>query len=311
MTQSLKSALVFGKNGQVGRALQNLTLKHGYNWTFAGREDIDLSDPASLQAFIEKHKPEGLINAAAYTAVDKAESEPDIAFAVNAKAPAIMAAYCKARDIPFVHISTDYVFDGTKETPYVESDPVAPLSVYGQSKADGEDAILACGGKSIILRTSWVYAPEGKNFVNTMIRLGQEKDTLRIVSDQIGAPTAAFDIAEALTKIWPELCKAQENDPAKTGLFHMSAQGGTSWYGFAEDIFKQLSEKGIKTPERIEPIPTSAYPTPAKRPLNSRLDCEKLQRSYGVTLPEWPNSLARCLNEILKDNTPRQQGVKG
>lgn len=289
--------LVFGRTGQVAQAL---AAKAPRTWFFAGREQADLTDQETLKKLVGSKKWEAVINAAAYTAVDRAESEPDIAQAVNARAPGIMAQACARDDIPFVHISTDYVFDGSMDRPYMEDDPLNPLSVYGRTKADGERFVLDAGGRSVILRTSWVYAPEGKNFVNTMLKLGQEREELRIVSDQTGAPTSAADIADGIIKIISRF--------DQTGIFHMTASGSTSWHGFATEIFRVAREKGLKTPQRVVPITTAEYPTPARRPMNSRFDCRKLEKIYGVALPSWQSGLSACM-DILFPSIARKEAA--
>ncbi len=280
--------LVFGRTGQVARAL---AMQAPRTWLFAGRDAAELTDAASINKIISEIKWSAVINAAAYTAVDRAESEPGIARAVNADAPGIMAQACVRADIPLVHISTDYVFDGAADRPYTEDDTINPLNVYGRTKADGEKAVLDAGGRAVILRTSWIYAPEGKNFVNTMLKLGQERDELRIVNDQIGAPTSTDDIAHGILQILSSL--------DATGIFHMTASGSTSWHGFATEIFRMADKKGLKIPQRIIPIRTAEYPTPARRPLNSRLDCNKLAKRYGVILPPWQQGLSACMEALF------------
>lgn len=297
MIQTLpKKILVFGKNGQVARALA--LLSHP-SWTFAGRDDADLADASSVKNMLQKWKWDAVINAAAYTAVDKAESEESLAFAVNAEAPEIMAKHCAAQKIPFIHLSTDYVFDGKKSAPYNEEDRTNPLSVYGRTKEAGEKNILNAGGQGVILRTSWVYAPEGKNFLLTMLRLGQQQDELRIVNDQRGAPTSAAMIADAISQILSQAFA----DRDVAGLFHMTASGNASWYEFAQAIFTIAAEKGLKTPSRLMPITTAEYPTPARRPLNSQLDCTKLADTFGINLPEWRQGLQECM-EVLYPSAP-------
>ncbi len=308
MTSNKTKILVFGKNGQVGQELNNF-FKNGYgnlslnDSKFLGRDDVDLTDTESLRNALNENSPTAIINAAAYTAVDKAESDQDISHAVNAIAPQIMVEYAQEHKIPFIHISTDYVFDGSKEGAYTESDPVCPINTYGQNKADGENAILSTSATAVILRTSWVYAEEGANFVHTMLRLGQERDSLSIVSDQIGAPTNAKDIAKAILDILPQIKSSD-----KPQIFHMCAQGKGSWFDFASLIFDVAKEHGIKTPESLSPIPSSAYPTPATRPLNSQMDCSALTEAYGVTLPDWQDSAKECLKQIL-NSTKNEKAI--
>lgn len=307
MTIEGQTILVFGKNGQVGGEIAHLVstsetqyFKTPHQWVYASRENVDLTDAEALSTYLESQKPCAIINAAAYTAVDKAESDQDTAKAVNATAPKIMAQYSAAQSIPFVHISTDYVFDGSKDGRYTEDDPINPLGVYGATKADGEKEVIATQAPAVILRTSWVYAENGANFVHTMLRLGQERDELNIVNDQIGAPTNARDIADTVLKITATLLD-NPNDTSKFGIYHMVAGGETSWHGFAEFIFETAAEHSLKTPSTLGAIPSSAYPTPAKRPLNSRLDCTKLAQNFGITLPHWKDSARICLKNILKN----------
>jgi dTDP-4-dehydrorhamnose reductase len=256
-----------------------------------GSNQLDLAKPDQIREQIRAHRPDLIINAAAHTAVDQAESEPDAAFAINAIAPGILAQEAKALGIPLIHYSTDYVFDGSKPAPYTEADTPNPLSVYGQSKLAGEQAIAAAGGQYLILRTSWVYSNQGKNFLLTMQRLLQEKPQMRIVADQIGAPTWAGTIAgstRALIERW------LAGEAGEWGIYHLTAQGETSWFGFAQAIGEHLHADG-KACAELEAIPSSAYPTPAKRPLNSRLDCSRLQQQWHVSQPHWQDALRECL----------------
>ena len=268
--------LVIGKNGQVARALQERAQERA-KVTVLGRPEFDLAHPGALP------KAEVVINAAAYTAVDKAESEEALATQINgAGAGAVAAAAQKV-----IHLSTDYVFDGALNRPYREDDPTNPLSAYGRSKLAGEIAVRAANPRHVILRTSWVYSPFGTNFVRTMLRLGAERSEVRVVADQFGAPTSAHDIADAILKI-------AQGGPY--GTFHLTGSGEATWAEFAQAVFAQA---GLKT--RVTPIPTHDYPTPARRPANSRLDGAKLRAAYGITLPPWRESLkpvvARLLNE--------------
>lgn len=290
---ALRPVLIVGRSGQVARALDARgfgTLPH----VALGRDLADLTDAAALSRVFAEHEPQIVINAAAYTAVDKAESEHDLAFAVNRDGPAHLARLCAAAAIPLVHLSTDYVFDGTKREPYVEDDPVAPLNVYGASKAAGEEAIRAALPEHVILRTSWVYSATGNNFVKTMLRLAETQDRLSIVDDQRGAPTYAADIADAIAVIVESLVDGR----VAYGTFHLAGGGATSWAEFGREIFARAASHGVRQPE-ILPIPTSAYPTPARRPANSLLNCERIERHYGIALPAWQLSLDRCLDEIL------------
>ncbi len=282
--------LISGRNGQVAQAL--LTSLQGLGEIIClGRAELDLADVDAVRAQVRALRPDLIINAAAYTAVDQAESEPEQAFAINAIAPGVLAEEAKALGVPLIHYSTDYVFDGSKKSPYVESDASQPLGVYGQSKLAGEQAIAAVGGDYLILRTSWVYSLYGRNFLLTMQRLLQEREELRVVSDQIGAPTWAGTIADttrALIDHW------QTGKTGPWGVYHLSGQGETSWFGFASAIGEHLKQAG-KPCARLVPIASSEYPTPAQRPLNSRLDCSHLQAAWNVRLPQWHVALADCL----------------
>ncbi|WP_339496613.1 dTDP-4-dehydrorhamnose reductase [Pseudomonas canadensis] len=282
--------LITGQHGQVSRELQ-LRLQGLGELIVLGRDQLDLADADQIRQHVRAHRPGLIINAAAHTAVDLAESEPDAAFAINAIAPGILAEEAKALGIPLIHYSTDYVFDGSKPAPYTETDTPNPLGVYGQSKLAGEQAVTAVGGEHLILRTSWVYSNHGKNFLLTMQRLLQEKPQMRIVADQIGAPTWAGSIANstrALIERW------QAGEPGEWGIYHLTAGGETSWFGFAQAIGEHLREQD-KACAELEPIPSSAYPTPAQRPLNSRLDCSRLLQQWHVSQPHWQDALRECL----------------
>ncbi|MDZ4327280.1 MAG: dTDP-4-dehydrorhamnose reductase [Pseudomonas sp.] len=282
--------LISGQHGQVSSELQKRLAVLG-ELVVPGRDQLDLAQPEQIRQQVRRVRPDLIINAAAYTAVDKAESEKAAAFSVNAEAPGILAEEAAALGIPLIHYSTDYVFDGSKTAPYNEADEPHPLGVYGKSKLAGEQAITAVKGKHLILRTSWVYSTHGRNFLLTMQRLLQEKPELRIVADQIGAPTWAGTIANstlALIERW------QAGETGAWGTYHLTAQGETSWFGFAQAIGEALREQG-KPCANLLPITTSDYPTPASRPLNSRLDCSRLQREWGVSQPDWQTALRECL----------------
>ncbi|WP_322616254.1 dTDP-4-dehydrorhamnose reductase [Pseudomonas sp. BIC9C] len=284
--------LINGRPGQVSHELQRRLGAVG-ELIVLGRDQLDLAQPDQIRRQVQNIRPDLIINAAAHTAVDLAESEPQSAFAINAVAPGIVAEEALALDIPLIHYSTDYVFDGTKAGPYNEDDTPNPLGVYGKSKLAGEQAIRDVQGKHLILRTSWVYSTHGRNFLLTMQRLLQEKPELRVVADQIGAPTWAGTIANstlALIERW------QTNTAANWGTYHLAAQGETSWFGFAQAIGEALRQQG-KPCANLLPIPSSDYPTPAARPLNSRLDCSRLQRDWGVSQPDWQTALRECLTE--------------
>ncbi|WP_439562092.1 dTDP-4-dehydrorhamnose reductase [Roseinatronobacter sp.] len=276
--------LVFGRTGQVARELARLVPDAVY----LGRDQADLSDPEACAAAIRAHNPRAVINAAAYTAVDRAEDQEALAAYINGAAPAAMARECAALDVPLVHISTDYVFDGAGTAPFAPDHPTAPLGAYGRTKQMGEQGVQAAGGTHAVLRTSWVFSCHGSNFVRTMLRLGAERDVLRVVADQIGGPTPARAIAHACISIATQLRDA----PEKSGIYHFSGAPDTSWAGFAREIMERA---GLDC--RIEDIATSDYPTPAKRPLNSRLECSSLSM-FGLERPDWRQGLADVLTEL-------------
>lgn len=293
--------LVLGGNGQVGhelrRALAPLgevvaTTRSGTLPDGGACERADFDVPATLPGLVERIAPDIVVNAAAYTAVDKAETDIEAAFRANAEAPAALARACAGRGIPFVHYSTDYVFDGQGTCPYREDDPVAPLGVYGASKRAGEQAVVEAGGRQLIFRTAWVYGSHGHNFMRTMLRLGAERDHLRVVADQIGTPTPAALIADVTARIL-----AQSHDAS--GIWHLTAAGSTSWHGFAEAIFAAAQARGLlaRRPE-VEAITTAEYPTPARRPAYSCLDTGKLTRDFGVVLPDWRDALGSVLDAM-------------
>jgi dTDP-4-dehydrorhamnose reductase len=263
-----------------------------------GRPELDLAEAGDATAVFAAVKPDVIVSAAAHTAVDKAESEADLAHAINARGAGAVAKAAAALGVPVIHLSTDYVFDGSKPTAWVESDPVAPLGVYGASKLAGEEAVLSCGARAVVLRVAWVFSPFGANFVKTMLRLAESRDRLGVVADQIGAPTSALDIADGILTIAKTLT-ARPDDPALTGVFHMGAGGpDASWADFADAIFAGAAARGRKAPV-VDRIPTSAYPTPAKRPARSRLDSAKLAAVHGVSLPDWRGSLETVLDRLL------------
>jgi dTDP-4-dehydrorhamnose reductase len=282
--------LQFGATGQLAREL--LARNHRHAITALSRDDVDLTDPKAVEHAVAGADTDLVINAAAYTAVDRAEGEEALAFAVNAIAPEAMTRACAARGLPFVHISTDYVFDGEKPTPWTEDDPVAPINAYGRSKAAGEAAIAAAGARALVLRTSWVFSPFGSNFVKTMLRAAETRADLRVVDDQHGRPTAAGDLADFILTVAPRLIAANDDD--LFGLFHFAGDGPTTWRGFAEAIFT-LSD-GPKP--RVTPITTADYPTPAHRPRNSVLDCAKLTRVFGERPRPWRDGLAETLAQV-------------
>ena len=291
----MSRVLVVGRRGQVARALAEAGWPEGVSLSCFGRDEIDLAAPTSVARAIARRAPDLVVNAAAYTAVDRAESEPEAAFAVNRDGPAALAEACAGLGVPLIHLSTDYVFDGGKEGAYVEDDPVNPLCVYGASKAAGEQAVRRILPAHVILRSAWVYAPEGRNFVRTMLRLARDSDEIRVVDDQRGCPTAASEIARAIVAISGRLLAGS----GAFGTFHFCGTGSTSWHGFAQAIFE--FSQGPRP--NLVPIPTSAYPTPARRPANSVLDGAEIRRLYGVAGRPWRESLARCLVEIAARET--------
>jgi dTDP-4-dehydrorhamnose reductase len=268
-----------------------------------GRPELDLGMPGTIEKAIRAARPDIVVNAAAYTAVDQAEQEPEIATAVNGTGAGNVAEVARTLNVPIIHLSTDYVFDGSKAGPYVEEDLVAPANVYGASKLAGERAVSAVAGEFVILRTAWVYAPFGKNFVRTMVALSQNREEVRIVADQRGCPTYAPDIAVAILGVARNLVR-NRSDLSLRGLFHLAGKEETSWADFGAAIFAFLAEKGLRIP-RLIPISSAEYPTPARRPANSRLNCAKLALAHGIRLPSWRDSLVLCL-ERLTANAPGQ-----
>jgi dTDP-4-dehydrorhamnose reductase len=287
-----QTILVFGRTGQVAQALAETEPPPGFRLEFAGRDRCDLltTDPSPL---IGATRPAAVINAAAYTAVDKAESEPDAAYRLNRDAVGEVARACAAEAIPFVHISTDYVFDGEKLEPYVETDPIAPLGAYGRSKAAGETEVMAAGGAWTIFRTAWVVSPKGANFVNTMRRLAAERDVVRVVADQYGRPTLAADIGIMCLET---ARRGVMGDVSLYGLFHLAGADDAVWADLAERVFEDTERRTGRRPV-LERITTSDYPTPAKRPANSRLDTTKLQRAAAWTPRTWRETVDICLAE--------------
>lgn len=284
--------LVLGKTGQVGTCLAS-RLRSLESVTFVDRGQVDLARPETVTRAIETLRPDVVINAAAYTAVDKAEEEPDLARAVNAEAPAAMAKACATTGAWLIHYSTDYVFDGSASEPYREDDAVAPINVYGRTKLAGEEAVRQAHDRHLIFRTSWVYSNHGRNFLNTMLRLAGERDELNVVQDQVGAPTYAGSIAEATDAVLHALAARGGDMDDTAGTYHMTCAGRTSWYGFARAIFQAAGLNDI----RVNPIPTSEFPTPARRPLFSVLSSDKLERVFGIRMETWEDALRKCLGE--------------
>ena len=280
--------LLTGAAGQLGRELKRSLTCLG-DVIACDRSQLDLSKPETLRDAVRAIAPDVIVNAAAYTAVDKAEAEPEMAGAINAEAPGILAEEAKRLDALLIHYSTDYVFDGSKPAPYTEDDIPAPLSAYGRSKRAGELAIASAGGRHLIFRTSWVYGLHGANFMKTMLRLGRERDELRVIGDQVGAPTWTRHLADATA-----LILARKDIP--DGLYHLAAAGETSWHCYAETIFAEARRAGLmeKVPV-VRRITSADYPLPAPRPANSRLDCSRFQRDFGLALPDWHTGLIDCL----------------
>lgn len=295
--------LLLGRTGQVGGDLWPLLAKFG-RVHVPDRHTVDLSRPDSIRECVRALRPQFIFNAAAYTAVDKAESEHDAAAALNTTAPSILAQEAAKLNAWLIHYSTDYVFDGSKPDPYVEDDPVSPLNVYGRTKAAGEDAIRQSGCRHLILRASWVFSDRGSNFLLTMLRLGSEREELRIVDDQVGAPTSSKLIARATVHALERLFEfSDQGANTVSGTYHLTAGGYTSWYGFAEEIFQRLRGEFPMTIKKIIPISSKDYATPAKRPLNSRLDCSKFGLIFGIKPEEWRDGLLPVL-DLLKTRRP-------
>ncbi len=279
--------LLFGKSGQVARELQRQA-----EVAVLGRAEADLRDPQACAEAILRSDADAVINAAAYTAVDRAEEEEELATTVNARAPGAMARACADRGMAFLHLSTDYVFDGSGEAPWTENDRPAPKNAYGRSKRRGEEAVLAAGGRAAVLRTSWVFSAHGGNFVKTMLRLAETRGALRIVDDQIGGPTPAAGIAAALLRMAPRLARGLP-DRGGAGIYHFSGEPHVSWAEFAAEIFRQAGRE-----VQVIGIPGSEYPTPARRPANSRLDCRKIAQTYGIAPPDWREGLSQVLADL-------------
>ena len=286
--------LVTGAAGQVGSALARLAATQPVRLIALRREQLDLSDPARIQAVCDDLDPAIVVNAAAYTAVDKAEEQSELAFAANSDGPGRLAQWCSKRQRPLVHLSSDYVFSGSSTTPFKEDDPIAPLNVYGRSKALGERNIRESGAPYVIIRTAWVYAADGKNFVRTMLELGRERDEVRVVNDQWGSPTYADDIAQAICVIIRRLL----SDAPVSGTFHYAGSGKTTWYHFADFIFDHAERHGQRRP-KLTPISTGDFPTPARRPAYSVLDTSLYRSTFGEAPAPWQYSAARALEMIF------------
>jgi dTDP-4-dehydrorhamnose reductase len=293
-----KRMIVTGREGQIVLSLiERGELDGRFEVIALGRPELDLSAPATIDAALRAARPDVIVSAAAYTAVDQAETDEEAAIAINATAAGRIAETAKALGVPVIHLSTDYVFDGSKASAYVETDPVAPIGAYGRSKLEGECAVAAATDNHAILRTAWVYSPFGKNFVKTMLRLAETRDALNVVDDQIGNPTSALDIADAVLTVAANLL--EDDDPALRGIFHMTGTGEGSWADFATEIFARSAEFGGPS-ATVGRIPSSAYPTPAKRPANSRLDCSLLEARHGAKLPDWKRSTANIVERLAR-----------
>ena len=286
--------MLFGSTGQLGVELVRL-LTGKIDLVALSRTDVDLTDSTAIRAAIQAAQPQVILNAAAYTAVDRAESEPELARAVNTAAPGIMAEEAQRANAWLIHFSTDYVFDGTGTRPWEETDAPHPLNVYGATKLEGEQAIAATGCRHLIFRTSWVYSSHGNNFLRTMLRLGAQRPSLSIVNDQTGTPTSAGELARATESILERIQDAQST-PLESGIYHMTCAGSTTWFGFAEAIFAAMA--GQSPTPALVPIPSEQYPTPAVRPRNSILNCKKLESAFGVRLSPWQKALEDVIAEI-------------
>jgi dTDP-4-dehydrorhamnose reductase len=296
--------LVAGREGQVARALRERLPRDGHAVTALEPPELDITDRARIAAALDGAAPELVVNAAAYTAVDRAEDEPVLAAAINRDGAAWLAEAAAAHGLPFLHLSTDYVFDGAKGAPYVEEDAPNPLGIYGRSKLEGERAVLAANPRSIVLRTAWVCSPHGANFVKTMLRLAAERSALRVVADQFGAPSFADDLADAIARLAPRMVAARAGDPG-FGLFHLTGAPHTSWHGFAAEILAGAARRGHPRPT-LAAIATADYPTKARRPADGRLDCGKIGRIHGIAPADWRVSLARCLDALLGPEKEQQ-----
>lgn len=286
--------LLIGKNGQVGFELQRSLACLG-EIIATDRNSLDLTDNKAIEAVITEVKPDIIVNAAAYTAVDKAESERELAYQINATAPAVMAKQAVSLGIPLIHYSTDYVFNGQGSKAWLESDETDPVNYYGKTKLAGENVIRESGCDYLIFRTSWVYDRRGKNFLNTMLRLAEDRDELSVINDQIGAPTLSWHIADATAQVIAQSLVSEQFWIKNKGIYHLAGGGETSWYGFAEAIFLEKASRGVPT-SKLNAILTSEYPTPAKRPANSRLSNEKLMQHFNIQLPHWKQSLTLALS---------------
>lgn len=294
--------LILGRDGQVGTALTQILAPLGAIAAY-GRQGADFSHPDDLEGVVKREQPDVIVNAAAHTAVDKAESEPELARLVNTDGPAVLARVAAETGAWLIHYSTDYVFDGSGTTPRIESDPTGPLNVYGETKRAGEEAIVASGAKYLIFRTSWVHAPGGNNFIAKMLSLAQSRDELKVIDDQHGAPTSARLIAEITRRAIEQIANDR---PIPSGIYHLAASGETTWNGYARFAIAEALKRGVPlkaVPERVLPVPTSAFSTPARRPLNSRLSTLKLRDALDIDLPDWRDDAMGTLDTILPEKT--------
>ncbi len=288
--------LITGAQGQVGKELVSIANQRGFDVIAAGQTELDITQLKNIESYVEVHQPDLVINAAAYTAVNKAEEEQDITYAINRDGTANLAAVSKEKNIPLLHISTDYVFDGTKSEAYSENDAVSPLGIYGISKWQGEETIRQTLPEHIILRVAWVFGAQGNNFVKTMLRLAKDRDELSVVEDQFGRPSPAKDIAKTLIILAEQY---QKEKTLEWGTYHYCGDEKVSWCGFAKEILKQAKEQGlIEKDIKVNAITTAEYQDPTKRPANSMLDCEKIKNTFGIEMPSWKESLNQVLTEL-------------
>lgn len=300
-SRTVPKFLVTGSNGQVGFELRRSLAPLGEVLAL-DRAACDLTQPDTLRQLVREYRPDVIVNPAAYTAVDKAESDADTAFAVNGTAVGVLAEEARALGSLLVHYSTDYVFDGTKAAPYIETDAVNPQSVYGKSKLAGEQAVAASGATALVLRTCWVAGAHGGNFAKTMLKLGRERESLRVIADQFGAPTTAALIAEVTAQIIARSWLAADRSVFPGGTYHLAADGETTWHGYATELLRYAVAHGVELkvdPQAIVAIPTTEYPLPAPRPANSRLDTSKLRETFGIHLPDWRQGIHFLLDQIL------------
>jgi len=301
----VRKILLTGKNGQVGWELQRTLAALG-DVTAVDRGQMDLADPDAIRKVIREIRPDLIVNTAAYTAVDKAESEPDMAMAINGVAPGVMAEEAKRLNAAIIHYSTEYVFDGSKKSPYLEEDTTNPPNFYGKTKLAGEQAIRAIGAPHLIMRTSWVYGARGRNFLLTILRLARERSELKIVDDQIGAPTWSRMLAEVTSQMlsahYSPMARPFSSLAETSGTLHVVSSGSTSWHGFAAKILENVSTRDSHAMPKLLPIPTTDYPLPAKRPQNSRMSSAKLKQTYDLEIPSWEKSLALCLQEMERNS---------